>query len=554
VEFVNRAFAGLVFFALLPGTVISQTAAASPDEAAGPTPVPPAFQIADVHPSPHSSDPELDGGLLYGDRYILHEATMIDLITAAYGLKPEEVLGGPSWLERDRFDIIAKAPPKTPPATLKLMLRALLAERFHLVLHNGTAPMPAYALSVGSAKPNLKVSDDTAPSDCHNDGPENNSAPGAVRNTRIACVNTTMEQFAGLLQTSRGYFDVPVVDSTGLKGGYDFKLTWTPRGQLVRAGADGISIFIAVEKQLGLKLTLETAPRPVTVVDSVDQRPTPNSPDLAKLLPPPPPAVFEVAVIKPSQPGSTDPNGSVNGGKVDLHNFTLQEIIDVAWEFDDEAPERIANAPKWLDKGRFDIVAKVADESLGSNAGKNDLRIPVEDLLQMLRALLIERFGMKVHMEDRPVDAYTLVAVNPKLRKADPTARTRCKQGPGPDGKDPRIANPVLNRLISCQNMTMAQLGEDFQNIASGYIRTPVFDETGLKGSYDFTLSFSGAGQVRPGSNGNDPSKSGEAANPNGALSLFDAVRQQLGLKLEKQKRQLPVLVIDQIGEKPTEN
>ena len=62
----------------------------------------------------------------------------------------------------------------------------------------------------------------------------------------------------------------------------------------------------------------------------------------------------------------------------------------------------------------------------------------------MLQALLEDRFKLQVHMEDRAVWAYTLIAVNPKLRKADPLSRTRCKEGPGPDGKDPRTANPVL--------------------------------------------------------------------------------------------------------------
>ena len=57
----------------------------------------------------------------------------------------------------------------------------------------------------------------------------------------------------------------------------------------------------------------------------------------------------------------------------------------------------------------------------------------------MLKQLLIERFEMKIHTEDRPQDAYTLVAVAPKMTKADPTERTLCKQGPGPDGKDPRF-------------------------------------------------------------------------------------------------------------------
>jgi uncharacterized protein (TIGR03435 family) len=126
-------------------------------------------------------------------------------------------------------------------------------------------------------------------------------------------------------------------------------------------------------------------------------------------------------------------------------------------------------APKWLDSDHFDILAKVVSDA-PSNLGAKAPRIDIEDLRQMIQALLKERFKLQAHMEDRPISAYTLIAVKPKLTKADPLSRTRCKEGPGPDGKDPRIANPVLNRLVSCQNMTMAQIGEELQRVASGYI------------------------------------------------------------------------------------
>ena len=170
----------------------------------------------------------------------------------------------------------------------------------------------------------------------------------------------------------------------------------------------------------------------------------------------------------------------------------------------------------------------------------------------MMRAMISERFQMKWHMEDRPVTAYTLVAANPKLKPTtDPTERTKCKEGPGPDGKDPRTANPILNRLLTCQNMTVAQIGDELQHVANGYIYNTVTDGTGLKGSYDFTLSFSSADKILPTPAAGDAANSSD---PNGALSVFDAVNKQLGLKLEKTKRSYPVLVIDHIEETPTEN
>jgi uncharacterized protein (TIGR03435 family) len=163
---------------------------------------------------------------------------------------------------------------------------------------------------------------------------------------------------------------------------------------------------------------------------------------------------------------------------------------------------------------------------------------------------------MKSHIEDRTIEAFTLVAANPHMTKADPLNRTGCKEGPGPDGKDTRIANPVLGRLVHCQNMTMAQFADQLPNLANGYIFTPVLDSTGLKDAYDFTLSFSGAAQLRgakPPSNSanSDPTA---AVDPTGGLSLPNAMARQLGVKLVKENRTSPVLVIDHIEEKPTEN
>ncbi|MGD0443095.1 MAG: TIGR03435 family protein [Edaphobacter sp.] len=546
-----RTFARVTVLALLSTPIFAQPAAISAIPA-------PTFQIADVHPSPGRRFPFVEGGLaLRGDRLVYHQATMLDLISAAYGLDPALVTGGPSWLETNRFEVIAKAPPTTSKDTVKLMLQSLLAERFNLVVHNGTAPLPAYVLSVGKGKPKLKEGDSSAESDCQYQEPPK-APPGTIQNIAFVCHNTTMAQLTDNLHDwANGYLSEPVVDSTGLKGAFDFDIKWTGRGQLQRAGADGISIFDAVDKQLGLKLDLQTAPRPVLVVDSVNQTPTPNSPDLEKSLPTPPPPQFEVATIKPSQPAEGS-RGRINGNQVDVTNSDLKFLINFAWDLNPNDSEQIANAPKWLDTDHFDILAKVSSETQATSS-PNAQRIDIEDLRFMVRALIEDRFQMKSHMEDRPIDAYTLIAVNPKLHPADPLSRTRCKEGPGPDGKDPRTTTPILGRLLTCQNMTSAQIADELQRQASGYIFSPVLDKTGLKGSWDFTLSFSTAGQLQSGaagSTGGSPATDGapSASEPNGALSLFDAVNHQLGLKLEKQRRPAPVLVIDHIEEKPTEN
>jgi uncharacterized protein (TIGR03435 family) len=536
-----RAFAGAFLLAFLSGPVCAQS-----------TDKPPAFEAADVHASPHRTFPFFEGGFLHGDRYVLRQATMVDLIATAYGDDASNVQGGPIWLETDRFDIAAKVPTTTSPATAKLMLRSLLQDRFNLVTHTGSKPMPAFVLTTGKGKPKLKEAEGSGDADCKY--VDQHPAPGTIPSIVFTCHHTTIEEFArNVHQWAGGYLTDPVVDSTGLKGSWDFDIKWTPKGLLQKAGPDGISIFDAVDQQLGLKLERQTAPRPVLIVDSVNQKPTPNLPGLEKILPSLPPPQFDVAVIKPAKPGA-DFRGNVEGGQIDVHGAPLKFLITFAWDLNPNDEEVLVGAPKWLDSDRFDILAKVVSDAPGSG-GANAPRIDAEDLRPMLQALLVDRFKLKAHLEDRPVSAYTLIAVNPKLRKADALSRTRCTEGPGPDGKDPRTVNPALNRLVSCQNMTMAQIGDELQRIASGYIYSSVLDATQIKGSWDFTLSFSSADLTKGGgASAGPPSGQSATSDPSGALSLFDAVSKQLGLKLEKQRRPAPVLVIDHIEETPTEN
>ena len=487
---------------------------------------------------------------------------MVDLVAAAYGVENDYVMGGPSWLERDRFDVIAKAPAGTSKENVRLMLQAMLAERFKLAVHNDTKAMPAYVLTVGKGKPRIKESDESSPAGC-GPGPKLPDPPqGGVGYVSVTCHNMTMEKFAeNLRQMAGNYLTSPVVDQTGLKGFWDIDIKWTGRGNLQKAGADGISIFDAVDKQLGMKLEMQKAPLPVLVVDSVNEKPTPNAPSVATSLPAPPPPAFEVAVIKPSKPGETNLQGRINGGQVDVKNAPLKFLISFAWDLNQNSDEMIADAPKWLNEDRFDILGKASSEMSAKG-----MQIDFDDLRLMVQTLLEDRFKLKTHREDRPVNAYTLVAVSPKLKKADPEMRTGCKEGPGPDGKDPRIASPVLNRLVTCQNMTMADFAQELTNLAPGYIKTPVVDATGIEGRYDFTLSFSsadltrasaGGGGAGGGAGGGTGGAGGAAAgssDPNGALSLIDAVNKQMGLKLEKVKRPVSVLVIDHIDEKPTDN
>jgi uncharacterized protein (TIGR03435 family) len=540
-----RLFAGMIFLVVLSSAAFGQSA-----ETPSTT-----FEIADVHVSAHHAFPFMSGGTLNGDRFIIRDATIVDLIVAAYGVENDNVLGGPSWLETDRFDVIAKAAPNTPPDTIKVMLQALLADRFKLVVHQDSKPVPAFILAAGKGKPKMTESEGSDKSGCEPQQQE--PTPGTVSYITVSCHNVTMGAFADILHSfAGGYLTKPVVDSTGLTGSYDFDIKWTGRGQLAQAGDDGISIFDAVDKQLGLKLDLGKTPMPVLLVDSANEKPTANPPEVAQILPPPPPPEFDVAVIKPSAPGAK-PNGRMDGAQLSLQAMTLKFLIDFAWDLNPNDDDVIVGAPKWLDSDHYDIVAKAPIDAPADGHAKAP-QIPQEDLQQMVRALLMDRFKLVAHMEDRPINAYTLFSEKPKLTKADPSSRTKCEEGPGPDGKDPRDKNPALNRLLTCQNMTMTQFAEMLQDLASGYIFVPVKDSTELEGGWDFTLSFSTAGTYQSAGRGDAPAAgaggAAMAADPSGALSLPDAVNKQLGLKLEKQMRPVPVLVIDHIEEKPTDN
>jgi uncharacterized protein (TIGR03435 family) len=326
---------------------------------------------------------------------------MLDLIATAYGLDASNVQGGPSWLETDRFDVIAKAPPTTSPATLKLMLRSLLADRFKLVTHNGSVPMPAFVLTAGKGPPKMKPAEDSGEGDCKYQEPQN-PAPDTIRFLVFSCHHTTMEEFAQNLHNwTRNYLTDPVVDATGLKGSWDFDIKWTPQPLLQKAGADGIPIFEAVDKELGLKLERQTAPRPVLIVDSVNQKPTPNPPDLEKSLPSPPPPQFDVAVIKPSKPDEPF-RARINGGQVDAVGAPLRFLITFAWNLNSRDEEVLVGAPKWLDSDHFDILAKVVSDA-PSNLGQKAPRIDIEDLRQMMQALLKERFKLAKQRRPAPV-------------------------------------------------------------------------------------------------------------------------------------------------------
>lgn len=561
----------------------------------------PEFEVADIHSSAASTaqNQYMRGGFYRGGRYEVRNATMVDLIRTAYAVDADKVTGGPGWMETDRFDVIAKAPADAKPETLQLMLRSLLANRFKLVYHDDVKPLPAYVLTPGK-KVLLKQADASGDSGCklqpQPDPPAGTQAMAMISMNGVvlrlgagsliaySCRNVTMPAFADALRQMvfvPGYLNGNrVVDQTELKGAWDFDIKYSFNMRIgpanPDAGADVVTIFNAVEKQLGLKLELTRVPTPVIQVDSVNEKPTDNLPGVTEKMPVSP-TEFEVADIKPSAPieeGQGFGRGGCffcPGGRVNLSNETMSQLISLAWNLNGAAGNsRIIGLPKSADTVRWDIVAKAS--TMTSIYPPVNGQAPVEQvdfdsMRIMLQALLKDRFKLVLHEEQRPLPGYALIAVKPKLKKADPSNRPGCKEGPGPDGKDPRIANPTAGRLVTCLNMTLAQFAEQLPNQASGYFMGMnsfpggVVDQTKIEGAYDITISFSGAGLVNGGGGrgGAPPPPPGaasapEASDPNSAISLQEAIEKQLGLKLEPQKNPGMVLVVDHVEEKPTDN
>ena len=560
----------------------------------------PKFEIADIHASaagPAGQNQFMRGGFYRGGRYEVRTATMVDLIRTAYGLDADDkVAGGPGWLGKDQFDVIAKAPADATAETLRLMLRNLLADRFSLVVHNDTRPLAAYVLTPGK-KVQLKPGDGSGETGCKLQpqpdpppGPGNGPVAmigingnvfrfGAGSYIVYQCRNVSMAEFGDAIRSwfFNGLTNNRVFDQTELKGTWNFDLRYSPKlpGLMLAAvaGSDSVTLFEAIDKQLGLKLELTKVPMPVIAADSVNEKPTDNAPGVTENMPVAP-TEFEVADIKPSapmEPGQGFGRGGCffcPGGRVNLTNETMADMISLAWNLNGNSRNRIIGLPKSMETVNWDIIAKastMAPLNAPPNGETPAQQVDFDSMRVMLQALLKDRFKLGLHEEKRPLPGYALVAVKPKLKRADPSNRTSCNEGPGPDGKDPRTTNPAAGRLFTCLNMTMAQFAEQIPNRAGGYFQElpgGVVDATKLDGEYDITLNFSMAGMVGGGGRGGggDAASGGAgagasvASDPGGAMSLQEAIEKQLGLKLEPQKNLGTVLVIDHVEDKPTDN
>ena len=484
----------------------------------------PAFENVDIHAS--ATGTQMFGGRFRaGARFEADGYTMMDLISRAYGLPWDRITGGPAWLGTDRFDVLAIVPSEVTSKSAQPLFQALLADRFKLVVHSDTRPVPVYVV-VADKHTLLK---DTA-------GGEPQCKYNSVDSfVSLTCVNSTVAQLVRqVADYASEYFDRPVLDKTSLTGKYDFTFRWTPRRNMRLRSSDGEMTGItpqdAFAKQLGLKVETRPEPLPVIVVDSVNRTPTPNAPGVSAVLNSPAYTEFDVAEVRAHKPG-TPFKYQDTSTQMELLGFTLPTLINMGWVNPPQKRE-VTGGPAWIKTDTFDIIAKAARE------------VPWENTQLMLRNLLTHSFQLRLHEENQPTTVYALTAGKrtAKLKDADPARRSECKRSLG-DG----------TITLICQNTTMAQLEETALSEAWGLLDHPVIDLTGLSGAYDFFVTWSPVARNGGAVAGGDSSQvSGVASTPSGDLTFFEALEKQIGLKLQKQKHEVPVLVIDS-AERPGE-
>jgi uncharacterized protein (TIGR03435 family) len=240
-----------------------------------------------------------------GGRYSATGVTLALLIRLAYDVQEDQIAGGPSWLNREHFDVLATdgaapaeraAPQPGRPTRRQLMLRALLADRFKLAVHTEVRDRPVFALVLarrdGKLGPGLVRADvdcgaiEAARRSQGNDAPKESPArlencgrsmaPGVI----LARGQTMPEVAAAFAQLSNTGMSLnrPVVDRTGLSGNFDVNLRFTPEhipdasdGPFPLPDPGGPSLFTAVQEQSGLKLESQRGPVDVLVIDQAEK-------------------------------------------------------------------------------------------------------------------------------------------------------------------------------------------------------------------------------------------------------------------------------------------
>jgi uncharacterized protein (TIGR03435 family) len=244
-------------------TAVANVAEASPASEG------PQFEVATIKPS----DPDKCCGRTYrrdGKQFTTHNTYLRWLIQWAYGVQANQIVGGPGWMDMDRYDVVGEIKGTGAPTDRewRVAVQNLLADRFQLKFHHEIKEMPAYALTIARGGAKLTKSD-----------PQKNPVPrimfgGAGGHTMNGTGrDVTLKDFMGEVQ--RLALDRPVVDRTGITGTYDIELAFTREdsnslGMRQLPDSAAPNLFTALEQQLGLKLEGVKAPVDVLVIDRAE--------------------------------------------------------------------------------------------------------------------------------------------------------------------------------------------------------------------------------------------------------------------------------------------
>jgi uncharacterized protein (TIGR03435 family) len=234
-------------------------------------PKPLAFEVASITPCPPgtAAPPMEHTGMADftspGGRFRASATSLKFLLEWAYGIQPSQHSGGPSWIDTDRYDIVAKAEGNATDAQMKLMMQTLLAERFQLKLHHERKELSAYVVSVGKTAPKLfppKDGETHALRFSTQTGPNQKPVSYRVIATRFTLTQLT-DIFARQMESI-------FVNQTGLDGEYDFMLDLTPDAERPNP-VDATLLITAMREQLGLALKSQKVPVDILVIDSAEK-------------------------------------------------------------------------------------------------------------------------------------------------------------------------------------------------------------------------------------------------------------------------------------------
>jgi uncharacterized protein (TIGR03435 family) len=281
----------------------------------------------------------------------------------------------------------------------------------------------------------------------------------------------------------------------------------------------------------------------------------------------PPAPAFEVASVKPNKSGDGRVMLGNQPGRFTATNVTLRMLIRNAYQLQDF---QISGGPSWLASDHFDIVAKI--ESGVQDAMPAGPPVPGQGptpLQLMIRSLLADRFKLAVHTETKEQPIYALVVarsdgrLGPDLKKSETDcAAVMAARGRGPGRAMPPPGAPAPGEPMPCGirigpgNMSVGGMALPvFANSLANFVGRVVLDRTGLTGSYDAKLTWTPDQMPprAPGTPADQPVRvNGIDIDPNGP-SIFTALQEQLGLKLDSQHGPVEILVIDR-AERPVED